>query len=593
MRNKLFLLLLIAIILTNCSDDDKLKNNVKGPFDESVFLQDYSIKYYPDQQGVQLKKVTSDRNGYIQILGADGLYHPGSGEFLVPGKIVKDLHYRPLAEKNVSALTHYEGQFVYADDSALFSNAWAGSFYVLHSLPAVKIIEGGRDFTFMISDGNELRLLNRSGLLWNASVGDSPVRDICFNGERDEFLILCGNSVIRFSVPDNKVETLLKYEGISCIELSGNKLIAGTGNGYLEIDPVSGKINKGPDSLMPCTDLTVVRNINGNLWFGSSRGAMRLRDDGKYDYYASRRWLPSDSVTDIAVGPGNSVLVLTDKGLAKICFQEMTLLSKAMYYEGQVRERHIRNGFNATVSGMVNGDLLTGSLEDSDNDGLWTSMYLAAEAFRYNVTKDSEALCNVRESLDAIERLFTINGIPGFPSRSFERRGYKYDDPAWRRASDPEWDWKSTTSSDEAIGHVFAYGVIAELVDNEEVRGKAIALIDTLMSHIVKNGFYLVDWDGKPTRWGRWNPEYVNAFPEMIGDRKLNSSNIIGMLQTAYHFTGKEKYRDAAITLMKDHGYLENLMRPMSEIGFAPGTSDDLSKLLSDGWNHSDDEMYF
>ncbi len=44
-------------------------------------------------------------------------------------------------------------------------------------------------------------------------------------------------------------------------------------------------------------------------------------------------------------------------------------------------------------------------------------------------------------------------------------RGYKYEDKPWRRAEDPEWDWKSTTSSDEAIGHIFAFGVIAELVD--------------------------------------------------------------------------------------------------------------------------------
>jgi hypothetical protein len=44
---------------------------------------------------------------------------------------------------------------------------------------------------------------------------------------------------------------------------------------------------------------------------------------------------------------------------------------------------------------------------------------------------------------------------------------------------------------------------------------------------------------------------------------------------------------------MTRYGYLENLMRPMSEIGRAPEDADELSKDLSDGWNHSDDEMYF
>ena len=44
---------------------------------------------------------------------------------------------------------------------------------------------------------------------------------------------------------------------------------------------------------------------------------------------------------------------------------------------------------------------------------------------------------------------------------------------------------------------------------------------------------------------------------------------------------------------MNKHGYLENLMRPMKEIGHAPADADDWSKMLSEGWNHSDDEMYF
>jgi hypothetical protein len=220
-------------------------------------------------------------------------------------------------------------------------------------------------------------------------------------------------------------------------------------------------------------------------------------------------------------------------------------------------------------------------------------MYLAAEVFRYKVTKSEDALQNIRESMEAMERLYDINPVPGFPSRSFERRGYKYEDKPWRRADDPEWDWKSTTSSDEAIGHIFAFGAIAELVDDPGLKKQAIMLIDTLMSHAVKNNHYLVDWNGEPTLWGKWNPEYVNARPKMVGDRKINSSNYIGMLQTAYHFTGKEKYKKAAYDLMDNHGYLENLMRPMSEIGPAPDSADDWSKMLSESWNHSDDEMYY
>ena len=319
-----------------------------------------------------------------------------------------------------------------------------------------------------------------------------------------------------------------------------------------------------------------------------------LRSDGKFDYYASRRWAPSDRIVDIAKGEKDDVLLLTDKGLAEIHFQPMTLYDKALFFEKQVRQRHIRNGFNSGLSHMTTGEPATGSLEDSDNDGLWTAMYLGAEVFRYAVTHSPEALENCRESLDAMERLFTITPIKGFPARSFERRGYAASDTlVWKHAADSGWDWKSTTSSDEAIGHMFVYGAIAELVDDAGLKHKAIHLMDILMQHIVDHDMYMVDWDGKPTKWGRWNPEYVNARPLMVGDRKITSSNIISMLQTAWHFTHKEIYRKKAFELMQRYGYLDNLMRPMKKIGEAPANADELSKELSDGWNHSDDEMYF
>jgi hypothetical protein len=506
---------------------------------------------------------------------------------------VKCVYDRQTSDKKVAGIGVHQKQLVYIDDKAVFSNAWAGSVYSKHKMPAAKLFATGDNMTFLVSDGKNLKLIKDSLLLWEDNTVEEEIKDILFDESGKKFWILGQGKIYSFAPDAKKLDVISENDSIACIAIDKGRVVAGTKNGWFEINSSTGKQEGAINRVMPWTDLTTIELINGRRWFGSTWGAFMLRDDGKYDYYASKRWLPCDTVVDIAQGPENSVLVLTSKGLGKICFMETTLYDKAMYFEKQVRERHIRHGFNATISGMKDGDVTTGSVEDSDNDGLWTSMYLAAEAFRYSVTREDEALQNVRESLDAMERLYTINGIPGFPSRSFMRRGYKYDDQAWRRASDPEWDWKSTTSSDEAIGHIFAFGVIAELVDEPAINRKAVMLIDTLMSHILKNNYYMIDWDGKPTRWGRWNPEYTNSFPVMVGDRKITSSNITGMLQTAYRFTGKEKYRDAILSLMKEHGYLENLMRPMAGIAMAPSDASTLAKDLSDGWNHSDDEMYY
>jgi hypothetical protein len=591
---KLQILIAAFIFLISCTGNhSEKKASDQTIYNDIPFHQDYSIKYYCNDPGTSLLKVVSDRNGYIQILSSKGLMRLRAGQFLFPGTIVKDVQDLQTSDKKIAGIGNYQNQFVYLDDKAVLGNAWAGKLYSRHAVPAARIFAGGKDFTFLISDGNTLVLLKDSEKLWSGTLQNEAVRDIKFDERSNLFYILGNKTISSYNPVSNDLKSLYENADLTCFEIVPDKIIAGTSDGYLEIDLKTGKQIGDIQKKMPWTNLTTVTAIDGALWFGSTWGAMKLRDDGKFDYYASERWIPSDTVMNIAKGPEKSVLILTNRGLGKICFDDMTLYDKAMFFEKQVRERHIRTGFNATVSSMTKGDITTGSMEDSDNDGLWTSMYLAGETFRYAVTKSDDALQNVRESLDAMERLYTINGIPGFPSRSFERRGYKYDDLAWRRAEDPEWDWKSTTSSDEAIGHIFAFGAIAELVDEPELRDKAVMLIDTLMSHVVKNNFYMIDWNGEPTRWGRWNPDYVNARPVGVGDRKINSSNIIAMLQTAYHFTKKEKYREAAFYLMNEHGYFENLMKPMKEITYAPADADPLSKDLSDGWNHSDDEMYY
>ncbi len=559
------------------------------------FVQEFSIKYNLENKDINLLKVVSDRNGYIQILSTQGLMRTRDGQFLFPGTLVKDVQDRPTSDKKIAGIGTYQNQLVYVDNKAVLSNAWAGKLFLQHQMPDAKLLAGGKDFLFLISDGKTLNLLKGSEKLWEGNLTGEEIRDIKFDEANNLFWILGNNSTISSLAPDKKdLKQVFKGKDINCIEVAGNKVIAGTTDGFLEIDTKTQKQVGDINRKMPCTNLTTVSVIDGKIWFGSTSGAMKLNDNGKFDYYASERWIPSDQVIGISKGPENSVLILTTKGLGKICTEKMTLYDKAMFYEKQVRDRHIRLGFNATVSRMVNGDVTTGSMENSDNDGLWTSMYLAGETFRYAVTKSDDALQNVRESLDALERLYTINPMKsGFPSRSFERSGYNKTDSPWRPTLDPEWDWKSTTSSDEAIGHIFAFGAIAELVPVPELQKQAIVLIDTLMSHVLNNNYYMIDWDGKPTRWGRWNPEYVNARPVNVGDRKINSSNIVSMLQTAYHFTKKEKFRTAAFDLMIKHGYLQNLMRPMKSVGMAPADADELSKELSDGWNHSDDEMYY
>lgn len=591
-----YLILLFIVSLASCNSPQENPSPRSAPVDEP-FVQDYSIKYYFNEQ-LTPKKVFEDRNGTVQVLTDKGLYRPHAGEFLYPGELIPDQTYLPMKDKNLSGMGIYQSQFLYLDDKAVFGNAWAGSLFMEHQLSQARLVAPGHNFDFLISDGQSLEYLSDSKSLWTGRLDNEEILEIKHHTSPGRFLILTDKALYRFSTEDHAVEKVYSSTGLTSFDVldNGDRMVLGTTDGYLQFDAKSNQPLGEVNRRLPWPAITVVKEVHGNLWFGSERGAYMLREDGGFNYYYGERWLPGEKVVDIVAGDGNNVFILTDGGLAKIVFEQMTLYDKAMFFEKQVRHRHIRYGFNATLVGMEKGNVNSGRLGDSDNDGLWTAMYLGGQAFRHAVAPSEEALQNIRESMAAMERLYTINPVPGFPARSFARSGYidRLSDPErWQHAADPEWDWKATTSSDEAIGHIFAFGVVAELVDDEEMRNKAITLIDTLMQHIIDNDWYLVDYDGKPTTWGRWNPEYVNGFPSEVGDRKLNSSNILAMLQTAYYFTQKEIYKEKAYELIKDHGYLDNLMVPMSRIGQAPEGADDWASMLSESWNHSDDEMYF
>lgn len=493
----------------------------------------------------------------------------------------------------------------------MLSNAWAGSLYSTHHLQGINSIAGGKDFSFLVSNGREVALVQAGKTLWSAPA-PSNVLAIQYQQKANLFWVLSANGLYSFSPVDNKLLPVYTGEGFTCFKVLGNKIILGTHNGYIQLNQPYTNATAQLFTKLPALDITAVEEVAGNLWFGTTNGAFMQRTDGTFDYFASERWLPGNNVVGIAQGDSGSALVLTTKGFAKIATADVTLAQKADWYEKIVRQRHIRYGFYSDYTNVKKGDIATAQMDHHDSDNLWTSMYLTAEIFRYLVTNDEEAKQNCIESLDAMERLFTLSGIEGLFGRCIERSGnvsfkdeireeekyywypgYDHTPTSWKHTPGGEWDWRGSASSDQAVGQYFALTMAAQYLGDSVIKRKAINLIDKLTGYIVDNGLKLVDVNGKPTLWGRWSPDYVNRFPDMVGDKKLYSSNIISFLQTAWHFTGKEKYRAKALELLNKEHYLQNLARPVKEIGPAPATADKWSQVLSGGWNSSDDEMYF
>ena len=344
---------------------------------------------------------------------------------------------------------------------------------------------------------------------------------------------------------------------------------------------------------LPVTDIKSLTTINDRIWSGTPDGAFMRDTDGRCRYYASKRWLNTNNVQEVTGDNKGNAFALTADGLNKIDFIDETLAAKAKYFQDKIRQRHIRYGFISNVTLDIPGDLSSARMTDTDNDGLWSSFYLGSQAFRYAVTGEKEAKRYAWEAFEAFERIISINPLKGFPARTFERTGYKVSDhERWRPSPETEWEWKGHTSSDEFCGYIFIAAVLNELVAETESEKKRVAdFMDKILTHIIENNYYFVDIDGKPTLWGRWNPEYINSFPETVGDRKLGSTHIIAGLQLGYALTGKELYKKEAYRLMDEFGYLKNMVVPYSKIAVTPIIHQGVT--LGDGWNHSDDEMAF
>ncbi|MEX2286702.1 MAG: two-component regulator propeller domain-containing protein [Planctomycetaceae bacterium] len=340
---------------------------------------------------------------------------------------------------------------------------------------------------------------------------------------------------------------------------------------------------------LPSSDiLSLSFDREGRLWVGTTLGTARY--DGKaWSLRHSMRWLPHDEVRDAAFSDDGTAWVATKDGVSAIRRREMTLASKADYFQKQVRDRHVRPpGLVERCRLPKPGDLASFQPGDTDNDGLFTGLYVAAESYRYAVTGAADAKANAAEAYAAMEFLQTVTGTPGFVARTViptewrsmadSNRTYTEQEAAdqradearwkkvenrWRKSADGKWLWKGDTSSDEMSGHFYAYGVYYDLVADKKEKERVANLVRRIMDYIIDGGYVFRDIDGEATRWAVWSPEKLNGDPNWWLERGINSVEILSYLTVARHVTGDEKYDREIEKLLNEHGYAKNILVSM------------------------------
>ncbi|MDB6040767.1 MAG: hypothetical protein JWM99_4608 [Verrucomicrobiales bacterium] len=312
------------------------------------------------------------------------------------------------------------------------------------------------------------------------------------------------------------------------------------------------------------------------VWLASTNGAVRfdsrsLEPWDRWRVFAGKRWLLDDDVRAIWIDPNipSKIWIRTASGASLIEFQRYTLEKKAAYFEDRIQARHVRHGLIADCEFKNPGDLSTFAPASSDNDGLWSAIYIAAESYRYAITGAPDAKRNAYRSVEALMRLEEITGIPGFPARSYVSLKEKLPlDGEWHLTPDGQWHWKGDTSSDEIVGHYYAYSTYYDLVADRKEREAIRRVITRITDHIIDHEWNLIDLDGKPTLWGQWSETYFDS-EKGRDDQGLNALELLSFLKTAYHITALPRFKAAYEDRLK-RGYAQRMTYYRSnEINFS------------------------
>ena len=175
----------------------------------------------------------------------------------------------------------------------------------------------------------------------------------------------------------------------------------------------------------------------------------------------------------------------------------------ALAVSATIQNRHLPFGTILDPFLDPNGTV-TGYTRCGDS-AIWTGHYLAAESFRYQVTRDPEALRNALGAITGIRTLIEVTG-----NNSLARCIVPKDSPFATGILQEESHhksgegnclgqpcmWVGNTSRDQYVGVFFGLAVAWELIDDPGVRNTAKDLITRLLDRLLDDDWAIKGPDG-------------------------------------------------------------------------------------------------
>ena len=166
-----------------------------------------------------------------------------------------------------------------------------------------------------------------------------------------------------------------------------------------------------------------------------------------------------------------------------------------------------------------------------------TGLYCAAQTWRFLATADAEAAERARAAGEVLRHLVEVTGRRGLLARASAPVDEPWlDDGVWQPSADGRRRWRGNVSSDQVDAMMFGAFVYGTRLADPGERRALGATVAEVVDAIGEDGLRIVGYDGRPTRWGSYEPAYV------ANEEPMNALLMLQMLKVAQELTGLPRF---------------------------------------------------
>jgi hypothetical protein len=175
--------------------------------------------------------------------------------------------------------------------------------------------------------------------------------------------------------------------------------------------------------------------------------------------------------------------------------------SDALAISARIQSTHMPFGIVVDpIFASPDSDQVIGYTRCGDS-ALWSAFNLAAESFRYSVTRSDDSLSNIRTALAGLQGLVDVTG-----SNLLARCAVPADSPYAAGIASEEknngvyegfianrsYYWIGNTSRDQYSGVFFGLSVTHDFVDDPDVKQSSAALVSQLLQELLRRNWILI-----------------------------------------------------------------------------------------------------